>query len=414
MLSRLIKVPFSLSIACLLALPVAAAPSKQPRAQQSSRVADGPAATGAVQQVPLQQPPQVAPMIKPASPPVPVIPPRKFGAFDLDMPFAALRAIPELHGCEAALALPAGHADCDLIKDADKLGRAQIAWEDGKAGPELIALRLMFDPAGAPALTDLEWQLTRAWGTPALEQLRRERDTKFFTLQWEDPEHRATLEAQGAMTQPSKATAVILERKQLPLGGDFVALHPRPFPNFRIRWIRKMEYEGRTHALLWGTSLTPSQEAMGEQSPAFTTQRNYVGLWRMEPATQVRPRRWKPLWERTTGGDDEDEPQRILHVDSRDVTNDGAPDVEVELTCESCGQTTDELIVKTIRAGKLVDLLSKRDLYRAHVELGLGQVRIREPEGEDDQGSTVSTYAYDRGKGTFVLAREERAAAPGK
>jgi hypothetical protein len=413
MLSRLIKVPYSLAIGWLLALPLAAAPSKQPRAQQASHVTET-APTGAVQQVPLQQPTQVAPLTKPAAPPAPVIPPRKFGAFDLDMPFAALRAIPELHGCEAALALPAGHADCELIKDADKLGRAQIAWEDGKSGPELIALRLIFEPASAPALTDLEWQLTRGWGTPALEQLRRERDTKFFTLQWEDPEHRATLEAQGALTQPSKATAVILERKQAALSGDFVALHPRPFPNFRIRWIRKMEYEGQMHALLWGTSLTPSQEAMGEQSQAFTTQRNYVGLWRLEPATAVRPRRWKPLWERTTGGDDEDEPQRILHVDSRDVTNDGSPDVEVELTCETCAQTTDELIVKTIRAGKLVDLLSKRDLYRAHVELGLGQVRIREPEGEDDQGSTVSTYAYDRGKGTFVLAREERAAAPGK
>jgi len=88
--------------------------------------------------------------------------------------------------------------------------------------------------------------------------------------------------------------------------------------------------------------------------------------------------------------------------------------VIVELSCETCGATADELIVKTIRAGKLVDLLAKRDLYRARVELGLGLVRIRVPEGEDDQGSTVSTYSYDRGKGTFVLAREEHAAAPGK
>ena len=68
--------------------------------------------------------------------------------------------------------------------------------------------------------------------------------------------------------------------------------------------------------------------------------------------------------------------------------------------------------MKTVRAGKLVDLLSKRDLYRAQVELAPGRVRIREPEGEDDQGLTVSTYAYDRGKGAFVLAREERAPAP--
>lgn len=153
---------------------------------------------------------------------------------------------------------------------------------------------------------------------------------------------------------------------------------------------------------------------MGELAAAYTTQRNYVGLWKLEPGTSTRPRRWKPLWERTTGGDDEDEPQRILHVDARDITNDGAPDIEVELTCESCGQTTDELIVKTVRAGKLVDLLSKRDLYRAHVDLSGGQVRIREPEGEDDQGTTVSTYSYDRGKGAFVLAREERQPSPGQ
>jgi hypothetical protein len=65
-----------------------------------------------------------------------------------------------------------------------------------------------------------------------------------------------------------------------------------------------------------------------------------------------------------------------------------------------------------VRAGKLVDLLSKRDLYRAQVELGPAFVKISEPEGEDDQGTTVSTYSYDRGKGAFVLAREERAPAP--
>ena len=94
--------------------------------------------------------------------------------------------------------------------------------------------------------------------------------------------------------------------------------------------------------------------------------------------------------------------------------SDGVQDVVVELSCETCGATADEVIVKTMRAGRLVDLLAKRDLYRARVELGTGQVRIREPEGEDDQGLTVSTYAYDRGKGAFVLAREERTAPPGR
>jgi hypothetical protein len=102
----------------------------------------------------------------------------------------------------------------------------------------------------------------------------------------------------------------------------------------------------------------------------------------------------------------------VLYVDIRDVTGDSVPDLVVELSCETCGATADEVIVKTVRAGKLVDLLSKRDLYRAQVELAPGRVRIREPEGEDDQGLTVSTYAYDRGKGAFVLAREERAPAP--
>jgi len=214
------------------------------------------------------------------------------------------------------------------------------------------------------------------------------------------------------LAQPSRAVAVVLERRQLPLSGEFAALHPRPFPSFRVRLVRRLDYDGQPYAFLWGSNLSPSQEAMGESSPAWATQRNYVGLWRVEPATGARPRRWKPLWERSTGGDDEDEPQRVLRVETRDVTGDGTPDIVVQLSCETCGATADELIVKTVRAGKLVDLLLKRDLYRAQVDLAAGQVRIREPEGEDDQGATVSTYSYDRGKGAFVLAREERAPAP--
>ncbi len=250
----------------------------------------------------------------------------------------------DLRACADALNAAAGRADCALPKGADNLGRAQIAWEDTRTGPELIALRLVFDPLLAPALTDLEWQLTRGWGPPVLEQLRRDKDQKFFTLQWEDAEHRATLEAAGPLELPSRAVAVVLERRQGPLQGEFAA--------------------------------------------------------------------WRPLWERSTGGDDEEEPQRILYVDARDVTGDGSPDIEVELSCETCGATASEVIVKTMRAGKLVDLLSKRDLYRAQVELGAAFVKISEPEGEDDQGTTVSTYSYDRGKGAFVLAREERAPAP--
>jgi len=338
--------------------------------------------------------------------------PRRFGRFDLDMPFAQFRALPDLADCAAALAAPAGHAECPLPKAPDNLSRVQLAWEEGRNGSELTALRLLFDPQLAPPLTDLEWQLTRGWGPPLLEQLRRDRDQKFFTLQWEDTEHRATVEAQAPRDLPSRATAVVLERKQVPLSGEFAALHPRPFPSFRVRWIRRVDWEGQLHAVLWGTSLSPAQEAMGEQSSAWVTQRNYVGIWKLEPATATRPRRWKPLWERVTGGDDEEPPQRVLYVDIRDVTGDNVADLVVELSCETCGATADEVIVKTVRAGKLVDLLSKRDLYRAQVELAPGRVRIREPEGEDDQGLTVSTYAYDRGKGAFVLAREERAPAP--
>jgi hypothetical protein len=363
---------------------------------------------------PFQPQPQPPAAAKPALPAQPAVPPRRFGRFDLDQPFAQLRALPDLKSCLDALVGLAGHADCALPRAADNLGRAQIAWEEGRNGPELIALRLLFDPQLAPALTDLEWQLTRGWGPPALEQLRRDREQKVFTLQWEDPEHRATLEAAGPVSQPSRAVAVVLERRPLPLTGELASLHPRPFPGFRIRSLRRVEWDAQAHVLLWGTSLTPAQEAMGEGSAAWPTQRNYVGLWRLEPATAQRPRRWKPLWERSTGGDDEDEPQRILYVDARDVTGDGVPDVSVEFSCETCGSTASEVIVKTVRAGKLVDLLSKRDLYRAEVEMKPGQVRIREPEGENDQGTTVSTYSYDRGKGAFVLAREERAPPPAR
>ncbi|HET7787859.1 MAG TPA: hypothetical protein VFL36_17945 [Myxococcales bacterium] len=396
------------ALLAILLLPAAAGAAphgKAPRAEVTTpvpRLVPRPDATTTVQPAQQQKPP----------PPAPQVSVRRFGRFDLDMPFAFVRAMPDLRECAQALAAPIGHADCPLPKGPDNLARAQLAWEEGRNGPELIALRLLFDPQLAPALTDLEWQLTRGWGSPSLEQLRRDRDQKFFTLQWEDAEHRATLEAQGPLLQPSRATAVVLERRQAPLSGEFVALHPRPFPGFRVRWVRRVEWEGQAHAVLWGTSLTPAQEAMGELTSAWAAQRNYVGIWKLEPATATRPKRWKALWERTTGDDDEQEPQRILYVDTRDVTGDGAADVEVELSCETCGPTADELIVKTVRAGKLVDLLSKRDLYRAQVDLGPGQVRIREPEGEDDQGATVSTYAYDRGKGAFVLAREERAPAP--
>ncbi|MGZ6124316.1 MAG: hypothetical protein ACXWLR_05110 [Myxococcales bacterium] len=399
----------------LIALLCAAGASRAAPHQKAARAdAPGPARPSpprADATTPLPAPGPQA--VTPAQPkPPPPVPPRRFGRFDLDMPFTQVRAMPDLADCAKVLLAPTGHAECALPRGPDNLARAQLAWEERRTGPELIALRLIFDPDLAPPLTDLEWQLTRGWGPPLLEQLRRDRDQKFFTLQWEDADHRATVEAQAPRDLPSRATAVVLERKQVPFSGEFSALHPRPFPGLRVRWVRRVDWEGQMHAVLWGTSLTPAQEAMGEQSTAWATQRNYVGIWKLEPATATRPRRWKAVWERVTGGDDDEQPQRILYVDTRDVTGDNTPDLVVELSCETCGATADEVIVKTVRAGKLVDLLAKRDLYRAQVELAPGQVRIREPEGEDDQGLTVSTYAYDRGKGAFVLAREERAPAP--
>src|SRR5207248_2349042 len=110
------------------------------------------------------------------------------------------------------------------------------------------------------------------------------------------------------------------------------------------------------HALLWGTSLTPAQEAMGDKSAAWPSQRNYVGLWKLEPATATRPRRWRPLWERITGGDadDEDEPQRVLYVDVRDVTGDGTPAVEV-IACRHGKEVSASALARARRDGEEED-----------------------------------------------------------
>ena len=339
----------------------------------------------------------------PAAPPPVLV--SRFGRFDLDVPVATLAKMPELQSCAAALGAPSGHADCALTPGDGKIARVQLAWEDSKPGGELIALRLVFDPAVAPPLTDLEWQLTRGWGPPVLEQLRRERDQKVFTLQWEDAEHRTTLEAEGPLAQASRAVAIVIERKPRTLPGELQTLHPRPFPGLRLRLVRRLEWDAQPYAVVWGTNLTPAQEALGEAGPAWSQQRSYVGIFRLEPPSEKKPKRWKPLWERVSG-EDEDDPQRVLRVDTRDVTSDGSPDVEIELACATCGNTASEVLVKTVRANKLVDLLARKDLYRAQVELAQGSVRIREPDGED--GLTVTTYAYDRSKGAFVLAREER------
>ena len=360
---------------------------------------------------PLQQaqPPPQTPQVPqvqqaPAKPP----PVKQLGRFDLDLSPAAFAALPELRGCTLPVAQPSGHGECALAPNEAKLVKLHLAWEEGRPGGELIALRLVFDPATAPPLTELEWQLTRAWGAPALEQLRREKEQKIFTLQWEDPEHRATLEAAAPYQQPSRAIAVVIERKPRALTGDLATLRPRPFAGYRSRMVRRLDWEGAPHAVVWGTSLTPSQEAMGEASPAFSAQRGYLGIFKMEAGPGKK--RWKPLWERTVGSDEEDnDPQRVLRVETRDVTGDGEADVFVELSCPTCAGSTSEVLVKTVRAGKLVDLFGRKDLFRAEVQVEkVGLLRIREPEGED--GVTVTTYGYDRSKGAFVLSHEERRA----
>ena len=366
-----------------------------------------PSTTGAAP-AQLGQPPQ-----QPAPPPQPVAPPPKpppvkqLGRFDLDLAPAALAALPELGGCQLPIGQPSGHGECALAPNEEKLVKLHFAWDEGKPGGELIALRLVFDPATAPPLTELEWQLSRAWGAPALEQLRREKDQKIFTLQWEDPEHRATLEAAAPYQQPSRAIAIVLERKPRPLPGDLASLRPRPFSGFRVRMARPVEWEGSRHVFVWGTNLTPAQEAMGDAAPAYGTQRGYLGLFKLDAAPGTK-KRWKPLWERTLGSDEEDNDlQRVLRVETRDVTGDNEPDLFVELTCPTCAGSTSEVLVKTVSAGKLVDLFGRKDLFRAQVQVEkIGLLRIREPEGED--GVTVTTYGYDKSKGAFVLSHEER------
>ena len=336
--------------------------------------------------------------------------PHRFGRFDLELKLPALAVRPELAACAQQLQELSGHADCAVPADVDHVSRAQLAWDDAReGGSSLIALRLSFDPATAPALTDLEWQLTRAWGAPTLEQLRREKGHKLFTLQWEDAERRATLEAGAPVTQPSRVFSLTLERKQPPQPGELSTLRPKPFAGFHVRWMKRLEWESSPYAVVYGTSLSPAQEALGESGPGWSSQRNYVGIWRLDPAAGERRKRWRPLWDRVTGGEDEEDPQRVLRIATKDVTGDGAPDVAVEFSCDSCGRTANEVVLKTLRAGKLVDLLVKRDLFRATVEMENGRVRIREPEDREDgrPSATVSTYAYDRSKGAFVLAREE-------
>ena len=42
-------------------------------------------------------------------------------------------------------------------------------------------------------------------------------------------------------------------RIQLALAGELLGLHPRPFPGFRIKVVRRMEWDGRPYALTCST-----------------------------------------------------------------------------------------------------------------------------------------------------------------
>ena len=119
-----------LAILCL-----AGAAQGSPRARKASRsdVAGTPRSPPAR--------PDVSTPIPSAGPAQPVPPtraapqqavPRKFGRFDLDMPFAQVRAMPDLADCAKALAAPAGHAECALPRGPDNLARVQLAWEESR------------------------------------------------------------------------------------------------------------------------------------------------------------------------------------------------------------------------------------------------------------------------------------------
>ena len=347
----------------------------------------------------------VTPPIKPAQPPPTV---QRFRRLRIPIqPLAQLAQLPDLKACAAQLAAPVGHAECALGPNDEKLAKLNLAWDDSRPGGDVLALRLSFDAQLAPPLTELELELTRGWGAPALEQMRRDHDNKMFTLQWEDGERRATLEAAAPMGQPSRATAIILERKPRALSGDLASLRPRPFPNMRVRICAASSTTASPTRCSGAPASPRRRRRSATRAHRGARRRSYIGIFKLEPAAgPLGKKRWKPLWERTSGDEEDNDLQRILRVDTRDVTGDSYSDLLVELSCPTCGQSTSEVVVKTVRAGKAVDLLDKHDLYRASVDARPGQIRIREAEGDDT--ITVSTYAYDKSKGAFVLAREER------
>src|SRR5262245_11049274 len=128
-----------------------APPARAPKAQQSAPVAPA-------QPAPPRTPPPAGgagartngpPPPGPAGAP-PAVAPKRFGRFDLDQPKEQLARLPDLKDCADALVPSSGHADCAVPRDPDRIARVQIAWEDSRAGGEIVALRLLFDPLLAP------------------------------------------------------------------------------------------------------------------------------------------------------------------------------------------------------------------------------------------------------------------------
>src|SRR5437667_413193 len=151
------------ALAMLLALQ--APPPRVPKAQQSAQPAPGPTVPPGRTSPPAGSAgPRTNVPTQPAPAPLPAVAPKRFGRFELDQSKEQLARLPDLKECADALAPASGHADCAVPRDPDRIARVQIAWEDAKPGGEIVALRLLFDPQVAPALTDLEWQLTRGWG----------------------------------------------------------------------------------------------------------------------------------------------------------------------------------------------------------------------------------------------------------
>ncbi len=316
----------------------------------------------------------------------------KFAFATLDVRPEELRAeLPA--GCILPAELPStGRLECALPDSVLHAARAQVLWNDGK----VEIARFLFGTASGPA-HEVVKDLIRVWGNPSREitLLREHR----WLVEWDDAEHRATLESEGPRHE-ERPVVVTLERKPPQPTAEFTTLRLHPFAPFRLKGLRRVEYDGVLHASVWGTSLTAAEEATGTAASG-TTERGYAAIYRYDRATH----RWHALWELTLG--EEDEPTRLLGVEVSDVSGDGNLDLVLRLACHDCGAAASEIYVKTVRAGRVVDLLAKHDLYRATVQLSHGEIRINEPGSSGDAAGTTAVYAYDKAKGTFVLMREE-------